>query len=239
MKYINQILILILSVFSWGCSSKKEQYRGSFNDLKYTLYDVTKKDIIAKHYYQQLKIEGLPTLDINYKTTNMGIPYSFELFSAVPHVVLDSSTYAYSNVFEQKSTHFATLYVDPDRFSTKQFETLKEFFTKEWTRIKDSVTLKQGFRELQFVALVYGTDKQFSRYFKHGDETIEVWTNGDVHLSFANRSLQSTNLSPKVQMPGFRLILRQPYQPFTFEDLYKYKDHDGKTLMDYFTIIKE
>ncbi len=219
----------------WGCSSKKAAYQGNINGKEYIIYNVTKNNVFAKHLYQRLDINGSPSLTINYETTTMGTPYSLDIYNHVPNLVLNSAI-QYTNTYTEESTNNTVLYIHPARFSAKDFETFKTFFSEEWPKIKNRVTLKQGYRELNIVALVFGNDDQFKHIFKSGDKALEVWTNGDVHLNTNNRSLESTNLSSKVQMPGYRLTLRQPYQPFNLDSLKIYKDASGKNITDYFTI---
>lgn len=222
----------------WGCSSKKLQYEGKFENRKYTIYNVSQKNIFATQYFQRLDIKGLPSLKINSTSTSMGMPYSFEIYKPAPHVILDSTSFSYAEKFEQESSNHATLYIDPQRFSKEQYGILSSFFTKEWPAIKAAVPLNQGYRKLNIVALVYGTDAQFSHSFTYDEKALEVWTDGQVHLN-NGRSIQSTNLSNRVEMPGFRLTLRQPHSPFTMESLDDYKDGSGKTIKDYFHIVQE
>ncbi len=223
----------------WGCSSKKVQYKGDFENRKYTIYNVTQKNIFAKHYFQQLNIKGLPSLKINYTTTNMGIPYSFDIYRQATHVVLDSTSFPYSDKYQEGAGNYVTLYIDPKKFSKEQYGILSSFFTKEWPGIKNVVPLEQGYRKLNIVALVYGKDAQFTHSFKYNGKAIEIWTDGSIYLNNDNRSIQSTNLSSMVKMPGYQISLRQPHHPFTMESLDDYKDDSGKTIKDHFHIVQE
>ena len=221
----------------FGCTSKKTQYQGSFEGKSYQVVNVSRNQIFSKAYSQQLSVEGLPVLSIDDKTTGKGYPYNFDIYQPVPHELPDTNSYAYKNEYDDTATNYAVLYINPQHFSLADFKNFVSFFRNEWPGIKDKVVLNQGYRTLHIVALVYGTDEQFTRRFKNdsNETTIEVWTDGEIHYH-AGDAIQSTNLSEKVQMPGNKIYLSKPFSTFTPESLKDYKDQSGKSMYDYFTI---
>ena len=235
----------IISVFSiavmfWGCSAKSELLSGAFEGSAYRFVRVDKNRIINTVSYPVLRMDGIPDLLIDEKTTSAGYPYSFSIYQDVPHVLLDSSTYQYSGAYDERARNFVVLYISPDRFSERQRDILFRFFRTEYPRVQSNLSLRQEYRSLNPVAVVYGTADDFNRRFVHNaGEALEVWTDGEVHYRPMDGSVQSTNLGEWVQMPGKRIILREPYEPFTRERLREYKDANGKTLEDYFELATE
>lgn len=234
----NKVFIaIIISIMLFGCTSKETQYQGSFEGRSYRFVNLIRNQIFSKAYSQQLSVDGLSALSIDDKTTSKGYPYNLAIYGQVPHVILDSHSYTYKNGYDDTAQNLAVLYVSPEKFSEADFKYFASFFSREWLVIKNKVPLSQGYRNLQIVALVYGTDEQFTRKFKNNSTktTIEVWTDGQIHYRTGD-AIQSTNLSAKVQMPGNKIYLLNPFSTFTPESLKEYKDQNGKPVYDYFTI---
>ncbi|GAB3999619.1 hypothetical protein GCM10028807_50360 [Spirosoma daeguense] len=223
----------------WGCTSKKEQFIGIADGKSYTFYTHTVNRIFNKAYYQSLQLAGIQKpLPIDDKTTSPGYPYSLEVYKNVPHVVIDSVSHTYQNNYDESGKNFAVLYVNPQDFSRRNFEDFAHFFQTEWLCVKTNVALQQGYRSLNIVALVYGTDEQFTHHFANGKESIDVWTDGAIYYDTGNGSLESTNLSKKVQMPG-EIIAVQKNGKFSLADLKNYRDKINKSLSSYFQLKEE
>lgn len=223
----------------WGCTSKKEQFSGHFEDQPYTFYDLTLNRVFNKAYYQSLELRGVQkSVRIDDKTTSPGYPYSLNIYKNVPHVIIDNLSHTYQNNYDESGKDYAVLYVNPQDFSRENFKTLADFFQTEWLRIKTNVTLQQGYRSLTIVALVYGTDEQFIHRFENGNERIEVWTDGTINYSPGDGSLESTNLSKKVHMPGDIITVRKNGK-FSLTDLQKFRDKTDKSLDAYFQFQEE
>lgn len=217
----------------WGCTSKEELYKGNFEGKSYSFQQVMKKQIFNKAYSQTLKIEGISKiLSIDAETASPGYPYSFDIYKDVPHIVLDTVSYQYKNEYDDTAKNFATLYIHPDKFSKEDFELLSNFFTTEWQSIKSKVPLNQGYRMLNIVALVYGTDKQFERQYLNKEtpatKTITVQTDGQILYSEAKGSVQSINISDKLQMPG-KIIYKTDGQ-YSLDDLRAFRSSKDRPL---------
>ena len=214
----------------WGCTSKDELYKGNFEGKEYRFQQVTKNQGFNKAYSQTLKIETVSNvLHIDDKNTSPGYPYSFDMYKGVLHIILDSVSYQYKNGYDNTAKDFAVLYVHPNKFSTEDFEVFSKFFQNEWQNIKSKVPLNQGYRTLQIVALVYGTDEQFTHRFENGKQSIEVWTDGQVNYSSGAGSVQSINLSEKIQMPGKKIYVSENGQ-FTMDELRAFRNKKDKPL---------
>lgn len=230
---MKKIVVLIIVILC-GCTSKEELYNGNFEEKSYTFQQITKNQGFNKAYSQQLKVDGISkTLSISDKTTSPGYPYSFDIYKNVPHVILDSVTYLYNNKYEDAATNFAVLYIHPDRFSKEDFDFLSLFFRTEWPLIKNKIPLFQGYRSLQLVALVYGTDSQFELQYINKEtpitKTITVQTDGRILYSEAFGTLQSTNLSDKIQMPGAVIYVQEGGQ-YSIDDLRGFRSKRDRPL---------
>ena len=229
----NLILTLTTITMLWGCTSKEELNKGSFDGKSYTIQQVTKNQGFNKAYSQTLKIEGIPkTLSIDAESTSPGYPYSFDMYKDVPHIILDSVSYQYKNEYDDTAKNFVALYIHPDKFSKEDFELLSKFFTTEWQNINSNVPLNQGYRTLSIVALVYGTDKQFERQYLNKEtpatKTITIQTDGQILYSEAKGAMQSINLSDKVQMPG-KIIYKTDGQ-YSLDDLRAFRSSKDRPL---------
>ncbi len=218
----------------WSCASKDDLYKGDFEGKQYRFKQVTKNQIFNKGYSQELKINGISgALHIDAENTSPGYPYSFSIYKEVPHAIIDSNAYQYNNIFEDKAKKFSVLYVRPDKFSKNDFEKFVHFFQTEWQKIKNSVPLNQGYRTLDIVALVYGTDKQFEKQYLNkedgGKKSITIQTDGQILYSESANSVQSTNLSNKVQMPGNRIEVKEGGQ-YTLETLRMFRSKKDRSL---------
>ena len=214
----------------WGCTSKDELYKGNFEGKEYRFQQVTKNQGFNKAYSQTLKIETVSNvLHIDDKNTSPGYPYSFDMYKGVLHIILDSVSYQYKNGYDNTAKDFAVLYVHPNKFSKEDFEVFSKFFQNEWQNIKSKVPRNQGYRTLQIVALVYGTDEQFTHRFENGKQSIEVWTDGQVNYSSGAGSVQSINLSEKIQMPGKKIYVSENGQ-FTMDELRAFRNKKDKPL---------
>lgn len=228
---MKNLIITITSIaMLWGCTSKDELYKGNFEGKEYRFQQVTKNQGFNKAYSQTLKIETVSNvLHIDDKNTSPGYPYSFDMYKGVLHIILDSVSYQYKNGYDNTAKDFAVLYVHPNKFSTEDFEVFSKFFQNEWQNIKSKVPLNQGYRTLQIVALVYGTDEQFTHRFENGKQSIEVWTDGQVNYSSGAGSVQSINLSEKIQMPGKKIYVSENGQ-FTMDELRAFRNKKDKPL---------
>lgn len=218
----------------WGCTSKEELYKGSFEGKAYIFQQVTKNQVFNKAYSQTLNIEGISnTLHIDAETTSAGYPYSFDIYKNVPHIILDSISYQYKNEYDDTAKHFAALYINPDKFSKGDFEVFSDFFQNEWQSIQSKVPLNQGYRTLQIVALVHATDKQFEQKYLNKEtssiKTITIRTDGQVLYSEAAGSVQSTNLSEKIQMPG-KIIYVEKDGQYSIDDLRAFRSSRDRAL---------
>lgn len=228
---MKNLIITITSIaMLWGCTSKDELYKGNFEGKEYRFQQVTKNQGFNKAYSQTLKIETVSNvLHIDDKNTSPGYPYSFDMYKGVLHIILDSVSYQYKNGYDNTAKDFAVLYVHPNKFSKEDFEVFSKFFQNEWQNIKSKVPLNQGYRTLQIVALVYGTDEQFTHRFENGKQSIEVWTDGQVNYSSGAGSVQSINLSEKIQMPGKKIYVSENGQ-FTMDELRAFRNKKDKPL---------
>lgn len=229
---------LISGMLLFGCTSKKMQHSGTFQEKKYTIINVTNDYLTNEAYSQDLQIEGMPVLHIDDINVSKGYPYSFDIFKSTSYEILDSTSISYQNEYDSQARNYAVLYIDPARFSEADFKFFASFFKEEWPKIKDSILLEHGYRRLQPVAIVYGNDAQFSHSFKNPENqhSIEVWTDGEVHYDIGD-GVQSANMSFKVQMPGNRIFITKPYTLLNSENITQYKDSNGKTLGDFFELV--
>ncbi|MGC4232924.1 MAG: hypothetical protein QM594_08090 [Niabella sp.] len=230
----NLIIVITSIAMLWGCISKNELYKGNLEGKEYRFQQVTKNQGFNKAYSQTLKIEGISNgLDINAESTSPGYPYSFNIYKDIPYIILDSVSYQYKNEYNDAAKHFATLYINPDKFSKDDFEQFADFFQNEWNNIKNKVPLNQGYRTLQIVALVYGTDKQFERQYMNKEtpatKTITIKTDGQILYSEATGSVQSTNLSEKIQMPG-KIIYVEKDGQYSIDNLRAFKSNKDRPL---------
>ncbi len=222
----------------WSCTAKEDIYKGNFDGKEYEFKQVTKNQGFNKAYSQAFRITGVSnTLTIDAISTSPGYPYSFEIYKKVPHVILDSTSYEYNNKFEDSSKQYVVLYISPDKFKENDFEQFVDFFQTEWQKIKNQVPLNQGYRSLKIVALVYGTDKQFEQRYLNQEEThsksITVQTDGQILYSESANSVQSTNLSSKIQMPGKKINVKAGGQ-YTIEALRMFRNkHDRSLELDF------
>ncbi len=230
-------MIMMFGLFTlWGCSRKETLYSGNFDGRDYSFYHHTANRVFNKAYYQSFRLEGVrSTVQISDQTTSKGYPYSFDIYSEVPHGIIDSTTYQYQHVYDGRSTAYSVLYIDPAQFQPAEFGQLLSFFQSAWPAIQSKVPLFQGYRTLHPVALVYGTDQQFEKTYRYGDETITIWTDGTIAYSPSKGALESSNLSNKVQMPG-KMIYVEKGGPFTIDGLEAFKDGKGRSIGDDFRI---
>lgn len=225
-----------------ACSSKNIVYSGVHHGKKLTVKNVREKSLFNDYFYQTLKLGSLPELEIKDITTNKGVPYSMDLYTNRPHYFSDTAEITYLNQVDTARNVNAILYLSPGKFSKNAFEQYAAFFNNGWHAIKDSIILDQGYRTLNIIGLVHGSDKDFELNFSgehEGSQVIlSVWTNGEIHYKFSG-GIQSTNLSAKVQMPGKIILLKKEGGSLTPEILRAFKDAGGKNLYDYFVVKNE
>jgi len=225
-----------------GCTSKNTIHTSKYEGQEVTIKNVKKKSLFNDYFYQTLQLGSLPELKITDVTSNRGMPYSMDLYADAPHYLIDAGHTPYLNSIDTARVVNAILYLSPDEFSKAAFEKYAGFFKNGWDAVKDNIVLDQGYRSLKIAGLVHGSDKDFERNFSGEDDgrkvILSVWTNGEIHYKF-NGGLQSTNLSPKVQMPGKIVLLRKEGGSLTPEVLRNFKDEKGKSMYDYFIVKTE
>lgn len=227
-----------------GCTNRERLFVGDVGGRRLQVQSVQRSNPMSTQVWVSLRWGDLPAIDIDHDSTSAGPPYSLSIYGSAPVAVADQAEAAYQNVFvplERSVPVPVMLYLDPARFSRAQFDQYAAFFRDHWPQVAQGIRLDQGYRNVVVVGLVHGRDADFLRRFERagggGAGRLVVRTNGDVHLE-RGTSLSSTNLSRKIQMPGFQVVL-QPGGELTFEQLRGYRDASGNAFTDLFDVVEE
>lgn len=226
-----------------GCTSRERQFVGDVGGRRLEVQTAERREPMSTKVWAILRWGDLPPIAIDSDSTSAGPPYSLSIYGSAPLAAADQATAAYQNAvvpFERSAPVPVVLYLDPARFSRSQFDQYAAFFRDHWPQVAAGVRLSQGFRDVIVVGLVHGRDADFVRRFERagggGPGRIAVWTDGSIHLEVGG-GVRSTNLSRKVQMPGYRILL-QAGGELRMEELRSYLDASGAALTDVFEVVE-
>lgn len=235
------IIALLSSLL--GCTNRTESFAGEVEGRRLQATAFERRVPFSDTFWTTLRWGDLPPIAVDSESTSPGAPYSLDVYRGAPVAAADGATQAYSNAatFDRDAPVPVMLYLDPAKFSRGEFDQYAAFFESGWPQVADRIGLSQGYRQVAIVGLVHGRDADFvQRFERAGDAAgvrIEVWTDGSVHYR-TDRSISSSNLSAKVQMPGSRILLRGG-GPFTMQDLQQYRDAAGRALTEVFEVVEE
>lgn len=258
-------LFSITSLLS--CKSRHVYLRGVYNEEPYQLASVDRRGSLTGGWDIEVKCGKRPAILLAYPYKALyDRPYTPDIFQGHPHQFFDTNHAAYTNKIAFAKVSPVMLHFDKKRFSLEDYEHYASFFANEWPQIvlrreeiKRAEWLEAGYPadevppayDFRLVGTAYGSRLSYSQIFvaeendghyliritPEGDITYEKGKNpnssSDMHMRF------NFNLVRKIQMPGKIIVMQMMPQSMTKEELLRYKDSEGKSLEDYFTIKQE
>jgi hypothetical protein len=216
-------------------------YEGQFKNKKVTIKEILNKNLVQHRLTYSVKLENLPTIVVDAFSTDLrGVPYDDAVYNDAKRVYFDTLTH-YQNDIDDNSNVIAgsMLYLNPKKFSEANFDEYADFFKTEWLRINNQ-SPRKTFLNKQLVGIVYGNSDDFTQIFTgftDGENyCFEIKPDGVVlfHEEKGALGFTSSGLSVKVKMPD-RILYNVGNKPLAHYQ--KFKDKNGKTLEDCFTIL--
>ncbi len=205
-------------------------YETVYNGQKIRVKNVEKKGLFSTKFSQTLRWGKRKALDISEFTTNTGMPYSDDIYGNARRIYIDSLP------TDNSTKTKVMLYLPPQKYSPQEFEQYAAFMRSGWQEIKDKVVLDQGYRTIDIGGIVYGNDADFEQIFRNEhNKTITIKTNGDIFYG-DDHSIESTNLSDRVAMPGKVIRILKAGGVINKDNLRDYKERSGKSPEDYFVV---
>ncbi len=233
-------IAVILGLVS--CTVDDRLYSGTLGGEQVTLVSRTSRNPLDHSVTPVLRVGNLPELALAYEASTVNVPYSMGIYDGRRVAVLDARALeAYGAQRGASGVKDVVIYLDPQRFTVEQFDRYAAFFDQHWRTIDTATPVVQGPREIRPAALVYGTDDEFKRVYRHPADTtghIEVWTDGMVHYALTNGS-RSTNLGQWVQMPGYRISVGAHAGPGALTDVPGYVSATGRSIGEDFKLVIE
>jgi hypothetical protein len=216
-------------------------HEGQFKNKKVIIKEILHKNLIQHRLTQTIKLGNLPTIEVDAFTTDLrGVPYDDAIYYNAKRLYFDTLTHYNNEVDEGIDVVSNTmLYLNPKKFSETDFNEYADFFKTEWLKINNQSPKKTLF-DRQLVGIVYGNSDDFTHIFKGLNDgemyCLEIKPDGVVsfHEEKGALGFTSSGLSVKVKMPE-RILYNVGHKPL---DYYRsFKDKNGKTLEDFFTIL--
>ena len=224
---------MLLPFLFISCNTQTSMiYETTCNGQTVTVKNIVKKRLFSTKRSQTIQWGKLKALDISEFTTSTGMPYSDDVYRDAPRV--------YTGALLPESTNKTKvmLCLPPRKYSLEEFEQYAAFMRSGWQKIKDKIVLNQGYRVIDIGGMVYGNDADFEQVFgNENKKMITIKTNGDIFYGDGN-SIESINLSDKVQMPG-KIIRILKGGALNRDNLRNYKDEADRSLEACFNVEEE
>ncbi len=241
------ILILgVLAIVIWSkCTNVKVSKESEYNGMKVLLTYKNVKGFSSNQITYYIQLGKFPKIPIDAFTTDLyGAPYSERVFGDAPHHFFrkDSALYSAKIDFHKKFTP-TMLYFDPVTYSKEHFDAYTDFFNNGWPDVVKEINKEYLTFTKDIVGVVYGKKEDFVQYFSgeynSASHYFEIQAEGAIYFRKGvppdNSGFQGSGLLPKVQMPGYKIILADT-SLFTPQTIKTFIDKEGKTMADYFTI---
>jgi hypothetical protein len=235
-------LFSFLSLF--GCANTQTLHEGTFNGVPYKLQSIENKGFSTNSITCAVKLGRWKAAPIDALTTDWGPPYADDLYGNTRRVYLNKNHKPYQNEPDNAVQHPSTmLYLSPSRFSEQAFAEYSAFMQSEWPNIDQQFTQSAYNRFPHIIGLVHGDQTDFVRIFRGKKEgknySISVEPDGRVRFEQDSQygAEEYSGLSEKIQMPGKIIFVAVGKNAgLSMQELLTYKELDGKTLADYFTL---
>ena len=240
--FVHMGLLALLGLTA--CENAHTVYSGTFSGERYQLLSIETKGFSTNHIEYALKLGSHKEVKINALTTDWGPPYADELYGGAHRIYITQNHTPYTNDRDDPQHHPSTmLYLSPKRFSTETFGRYAAFLQSEWSRIDSQFTRDNYDHFPRIIGLVYGEQPQFARLFtgKKDGKTYTIKIEPDGRIRFAPltdwANDEYSGLSEKVQMPGKLIYVATGKEAgLSLAQVKTYKNEEGKTLSDYFTL---
>ncbi|MCC6289228.1 MAG: hypothetical protein IT249_15215 [Chitinophagaceae bacterium] len=239
------IIIAAMSILSiFGCSNSHNVYETIYKNEKIIVSSVEKKGSSTNTVTYSVQLGNRKKILFNYETLDLhDRPYSNYIFQKAFHYFF-TDTPAYKNEidFDRKVTP-SMLYISPQKYSKEDFEAYADFLKNKWPEIITAINKDWIYFDQLIVGVVYGNREDFVQYFTgiYNGKPYYFDIHPDGEILFhegtpsSNTGFENIGLANKVQMPGKRIVFLNT-AIFTPEKLKAFKDKNGKSMADYFTI---
>jgi rRNA processing protein Gar1 len=222
-------------------------YEGLYKDKKVKVEAILHRGLIMNSSTHKIKLGNLPAINVNWSTTDLrSVPYSDDVFGNADRLYIDTTLAYQQEIVFDDSINASILYLDKKEFSKTDFEMYKDFFKNEWQNVISEMKKKDYQLINYIIGIVHGAKNEFILTFRGSQDgqkyKLEIRADGELvyqnDLPSGGGGITGPGLSSKVQMPGKILYYRpDAYNPV--ERFKEFKDKNGKTIFDYFTVIKE
>lgn len=229
-----------------SCNKSRVAYKGNYKGKDVLIKSIERKGFSTNSISYEVHYGNLRPLLLDASTCDLyDRPYSDDLFGDAPRYYFDTAHSSYKNEidFERDITP-TMLYLSREKFSREEFEAYADFFEHKWSEYVNETNKEWHYIREHYVGIVYG-DKQGFTHFFYGHEQgkpyfFDITPDGLIAYHAGTPAtatgFQGSGLSNKVQMPGKRIFLTDT-SVFNLEKLRGYRDGNGKSMEDYFTIL--
>lgn len=251
MKILQKSWMLILCALLFGsCATTRLSYETTCKGQPVKVYSREGKGFSTNSITYQVQLGNLTRVKIDAHSTDLyGPPYSDDIYKGVPH------QYIHNPITRQDTSPVGTpiagetmLYFDPARFSRKEYDAYANFFREMWPKINAEINNDYVYLRDQIIGTVYAKQDDFVQYFvgKEADGKayyFDIQPDGNIlyHMGKGpeeSTGFQGSGLTEKVEMPG-KIIRIVDTSLFNKTKLRGYKDKNGKSMEDYFTVLEE
>jgi hypothetical protein len=216
-------------------------HEGQFKNKKVVIKGILNKNLVQHRLTYTIQLDNLPTIEVDAFSTDLGgAPYDDAIYHDAKRLYFDTlSHYKNERDEENNAVSSSMLYLNPKKFSEADFDEYADFFRSEWLKINNQ-SPKKMLLDRQLVGIVYGNSDDFTHVFTGVNDgenyCLEIKPDGVVsfHEEKGALGFTSSGLSVKVKMPE-RVLYNVGNRPLEYYR--KFKDKNGKTLEDFFTIL--
>ncbi|MBX3253571.1 MAG: hypothetical protein KF862_05465 [Chitinophagaceae bacterium] len=234
-----------MSIFNIpGCSNGHNILETDYKNEKVVVRSIEKKGFSTNSVTYSVKLSSRKKVPLNYETVDIyDRPYSNDIFANTQHYFF-SDTPVYKNKIDfELNTPPTMLYLSPAKYSREDFEAYADFFKNKWPDIIAEINKDHTYINKLIIGIAYGKREDFVQYFTgvYNNDSYYFDISADGMILFHrgvppdNTGFESSGLASKMQMPGKRVLLLDT-TVFTPEKLKDFKDKQGKSMADYFTI---
>lgn len=237
---------MAFSLFGFlSCKQTSVSYKGEYKGRNVVIKSIERTGFSTNSIQREIHYGDLKPFLLDAYTSDLyDRPYSDDLFGSAPRHYFDTAHSSYKNEIDfQREITPTMLYLSPKKFSKEEFDAYADFFEHKWTEYVKETNKEWKYIREHYVGIVYGDKQSFTRFF-YGTEQgkpyfFDIAPDGLIEYHEGTPeteiSSQGSGLSNKVQMPG-KIILLTDTTVFNLEKLRGYKDENGKSMEDYFTI---
>lgn len=214
-----------------SCSGNWQTFQeGTYNGESYQLQYRETRGFTTNGIDHRFRLGNRKYIYVDATTTVWGPPYSTDIYSGERYTRLSVADTTYQNLAEPLPGGNTFLYLSKSRFTPEEYEEYTAFMRREWIKIDQEIHRDSYDHFPHIIGTVYGSPEDFVREFRgrYMDQDVKLVIENDGRISITGEGTEiGHNLSPKVQMPGKRILVDTTAGNIDIDLLKTFRDKQG------------